>query len=498
MKHATAAHRLDHRGLELASRNKHDEALHFFERALSLNRKLPAVHAHIGNSLVSLGRWADARRSYETALSLSPACAEAHNGLGVVDSREGNLEAAATHFRITLQHDPRLADAESNLGHTLAELGDLDGAVACFKRAIALQPQNPRHYRHLVLVRPAALEPSHLEALEHLCERSGKLARSQRIELHFALGKIYADAKRTEEAFFHYSAGNNEKRSETVYDEAREMEFVSALQATFTPVLLELLRGSGNPSKRPIFVFGMPRSGTTLVAQVLAALPDVVSAGELTLFGRFSREALPFINSTIPLHKLRAGVSELASRYLDAIDRIAADRPYVVDKTLQNFHLAPLINVALPNARMVHVRRNPLDTCVSCYMTLFADNMPFAYELGELGRYYRAYDELMEPWRRILPADRFLEVDYERVVDNFEPEMRRVIEFCNLEWQPACLEFYKAARPVRTASYVQVRQPLYRSSVGCAEPYREYLGPLLAELPVPRPEARLASETKTA
>ena len=470
--------------MELASTQRHDEAVRFFLRALSLNARLPDVHVHLGNSLLALGRDADARQSFEAALSISPGCAAAYNGLGALESRASNLDLAVVHFRNALAHDSRFADAEYNLGYTLAELGDMEGAVRCLRRAIELEPRNPRNYRVLLAVDSERLEEPDVERLERLAERIQKLTRSQRVELHFALGQIYAAKDRSEEAFAHYEAGNKEKRRDVAYDEPRQIAFMQKLQSAMTPALTQLLREAGDPSDRPIFVFGMPRSGTTLIAQIFAAHPDVKSAGELKLFDSLLRQYPP-LEPSASVERLRSTMSELGRRYLDEIERFADGRPRVVDKTLSNFMLAPLINAALPNARMVHVFRDPLDTCWSCYTTLFADTVAFAYDLGELGRYYRTYQRMMASWRNLLPADRLLEVRYEDVVNDFPAQVRRISDFCGLAWNPACLEFHKAKRAVRTASLSQVRQPLYQTSVGRAEQFRGHLGELVTVLEDP-------------
>ena len=475
----TPAYRFDHRGLELAARNQHEEALVFFRRALAANNRLPDVHVHLGNSLLVLGRDAEARAVFEAAMSLEPRCAEAYNGLGAVENRAGNRQAAILHFSEALVHDPRFAVAESNLGYALAELGDLEFAAEHFRRAIILEPRNPRHYRLLFTVQPEAIEPRDVETLMGLAKQSQSLRHANRIELHFALAAILAEQGKVDEAFTHLEAGNKEKRRDISYDEARELGLMQTFRRAFTPQFIAGLRTAGNPSTLPIFIFGMPRSGTTLAEQILAAHPDVKGAGEIQLFDKLIRENPP-LSPSASIEQIQSTVSELGRRYVAETARLADGREHVVDKTLLNFLFAPLIHGALPNARMIHVRRDALDTCWSCYATLFTDKVPFAYDLAELGRYYREYENVMESWRNVLPPDRLLEIRYEELVSDFERQARSIVDFCGLTWDPSCLEFHKAKRAVSTASFAQVRRPLYGSSVGKARQFRHHLD-LLAE-----------------
>jgi hypothetical protein len=238
--------------------------------------------------------------------------------------------------------------------------------------------------------------------------------------------------------------------------------------------------GLGDPSDVPVFVLGMPRSGTTLVERVLASHPDVFGAGELTDFGDaavggYAPKPLPFDVASLTGDALRG----MGGRYLAHVLPKAPLARRIIDKLPANFRFVGLIHLALPNARIIHVRRDPLDTCFSCYSQLFVNNLEYTYDLAELGRYYRAYEVLMAHWRAVLPAGVMLEVEYETLVGDFEVEARRLVEFCGLEWDARCLKFHEAAGAVQTASAVQVRRPVFRSSVGRWRHYKEYLGPLL-------------------
>jgi hypothetical protein len=226
----------------------------------------------------------------------------------------------------------------------------------------------------------------------------------------------------------------------------------------------------------------MPRSGSTLVEQLLAAHPAVAAAGEHGRFGTIVRERWPTMHATT-LSALQLGIRRIGEEYLRATDQQAGNAARLTDKSLDTLQIVPLVHAALPNARMVHVRRDALDTCFSAFATAFGERqVPFSYDLAELGRYHRVCARTTEHWRALVPPDRLLEIDYERLVADFESEARRIVAFCGLPLDTGCLAFHAVRRPVRTASSVQVRQPLYASSVGRAQPFRTHLEPLIDAL----------------
>jgi hypothetical protein len=323
--------------------------------------------------------------------------------------------------------------------------------------------------------------------METLARELDTLPPAERICLHFALAKAYEDCADPDRSFGHLCAGNALKRRSVAYDEAAVLGGLARLRAVFTPDLMRDRAGQGDPSATPIFVVGMPRSGTTLVEQILASHPHVFGAGELECFPTVVRElidgapnadAFPELLRTIDAARLRG----LGAAYRGAIEPLAPTARRITDKLPLNFTHVGLIHLALPNARIVHVRRDPLDTCLSCFSKLFTGNQPFTYDLGELGRYYRDYEALMAHWQRLLPAGVMLELQYEDLVADLDGQARRLVAHCGLDWNDACLAPHAAVRPVRTASVVQVRQPLYRDALGRAERYRSLLGPLLEAL----------------
>jgi hypothetical protein len=331
----------------------------------------------------------------------------------------------------------------------------------------------------------------HLSAMQALAENIASFGDADRMDLHFALGQALAGIGQHRQSFEHLLAGNALKRRLVPYDEAEVLGRLERIPAVFTPELMRRSEGSGDRSPVPVFIVGMPRSGSTLVEQILASHPHVYGVGEVEAFAEAGRDSglftprRPFPES-VPRwteDHLRA----LGRGYVRRLHALAAGQAVhkpmqrITDKMLSNFRYVGLIRLALPNARIIHMCRDPIDTCMSCFSIQFKA-LPFTYDLGELGRHYSAYARLMAHWQSILPPRAMLKVQYEHLVENFESEARRIITHCGLEWDDACLRFHETARPVRTASVVQVRQPIYRHAVRRWRPEAEISWPLIEGL----------------
>jgi tetratricopeptide (TPR) repeat protein len=361
--------------------------------------------------------------------------------------------------------NPTHAEGLNNLGSTLLALGQLDDAMQAFDKAIELAPKKIAPYLNLAYSKAVA-DPSdpHFTAMQDLANDSRSLPEDDQIKLHFALGKAYADLRDYERSFDHLELGNSLQRQKLDYDESRTLSQFERIADVFRSELLRGKSGSGDPSFAPIFIVGLPRSGTTLVEQILASHPKLFGAGEIAALANIANSAagpadteFPESIATIPDTRW----SELGAQYVRTIRKLAPNAERVTDKTPDNFLLLGLISIILPNARIIHVRRNALDTAVSCYSILFARGNEYSYDLAELGRYIFAYQKLMEHWRKVLPGGAMIEVQYEDLVRDLEPDARRIISHCGVDWDDACLAFHKTRRPVQSASAVQVRQPLY-------------------------------------
>jgi tetratricopeptide (TPR) repeat protein len=420
---------------------------------------------------LKLERYADALATAYAGLALAPENGLLLESLGCALRGVGRyVEAFATFDRaIALGHDPASLLVLKAGGQL--EIGAFDDARASLERALAITPGLATAWSALCDIRSFAPGDPAIAAMETALAESPQLrAIDARTLMHFALGKAHRKARDRERAFRHFEAGNALKRATYTYDVADDEARMRETIATYTPEVMRRGAGAGDASRAPIFVIGMPRSGTTMVEQLLASHPDVYGAGEQLLFDQAVYER---------------GTDDLAAlgrRYIELIDVIAPHGKRVVDKLPSNFRHAGLIQLALPRARIIHCMRDPLDTLFSIYVTLFSGRQDFAFDQREIARYYRSYESLMAHWRTVMSPDVLLDVAYEDITADLETNARRILAFCGLPWTDAVLRFHETDRPIRTASFHQARQPIYTSSIGTAEPYRAYLQPLIDEL----------------
>jgi len=501
-------------GNVLADLKRHEEAIVAFNKALALQPDFVPALTNLGNSLFHLRRYDEAAACFARALELKPDYAPAHYNWGTLLGETGLHEQAAEHYKKAREIDPGYAAACNNLGRSLNALGrpleamaayknalaidpgsaiahsgisssflylgNFDEARAAGEKAIELDPDTPAIHRSLAEAKRFTKDDPQIAQLERLAAGKAPLDDEQAAELHLILAKAYGDCGEDERAFTHLLKGNAAKRRCVSYEEREHLEEMRMMAEVFTPELMRAKAGGGDPSERPVFIIGMPRSGTTLVEQILAGHPSVYAAGEqsefgLNVLGTYAPGPLPFDIWKLTGDDLR----QMGGRYLRRMaGKVREDAPRFTDKLPGNFRFAGLIHLTMPNARLIHVHRNPLDTCVSCFSKHFVGSLNYTYDLAELGRYYRAYEKLMTHWRAVLPQTVMLDVRYEDLVEDFEAGARRIVAHCGLEWDARCLEFYKVTRPVITASSTQVRQPLFKTAVGRHKKYEPWLGPL--------------------
>jgi tetratricopeptide (TPR) repeat protein len=511
-------------GTALKEIGQADDAVASYRRALQIKPDYAEAHSNLGNVLKELGQLDEAVASYRRAIEFKPNLAEAHSNLGGVLKELGQFDGAAASFRRAIEIKPDFAEAHSNLGLVLLELEQLDGAAECIRQALEIDPEcieamlgagllcmengemceAEEQFRRVLEIKPDNLDArfrltqankvkagdenlAALVAVEDAARRSeSPMPYKKAILLHFALGKCFDDIGDYDRAFPHFMEGCKLKRATLEYDAEQMTQHFSDIKRVFDRETIERLRGGGSSSRLPIFVLGMPRSGTTLTEQIIASHPEVYGAGELTDLNTIAQRDVAETGAVFPnnIPALdQAGLGAWAADYVAGLHRRAPDAIHITDKAPGNYFGIGLIHVMLPNAKIIHVNRNPVDTCLSCYTQLFLDSqMTQTYDLAELGRYYVEYARLMEHWRKVLPAGAFLDVQYEDIVADQETQARRMIDFCGLDWNEACIDFHKSKRPIRTASLTQVRRPLYKSSVERWRSYEKFLGPLLDAL----------------
>jgi tetratricopeptide (TPR) repeat protein len=483
--HFSSLHNLGYIRLQQSRR---DEAERLLRKALKINPKSADAWNTLGLVMHTAGKFREAAACFEKSLSSDPVLAHAHNNLGASLHMLERYDRATDCYRQALALNPRYADAHRNLGNALKVVGRIDEARRSYEAAIDAAPRQVANYLGIADCKRFAKGDPHLQAMETLAREADGLTESERINLHFALAKALADVGEHARSFAELLAGNALKRRKLTYDEASSLQQFERVRETFTPGLIRDRRADGEPSAIPVFVIGMMRSGTTLIEQILASHPEVFGAGERADFAlAVEAELPPRPGGRSAYPEAAAGLSakrmrQIGVRYLAGIRKGAPAKARIVNKQTTNFLFAGLIAVVLPNARIIHARRDPVDTCLSCLSTDFRGDLPFTYDPGEMGRYYQAYEALMQHWREALPPGTMIEIDYEAVVGDLESQARRLIAHCGLDWNPACLSFHTTERVVLTASATQVRQPIYRGSVGRARYYGEALRPLLNAL----------------
>ncbi len=465
------------------TRLNHAEALRWLE---SLARFAPNHGEGLSARAMALkhvDRLDDALETARQAVAAMPDNAEAHNAMGQILQASGQPEAALQAYERASQLPGGAAEsALINRAVLFMEDGRKDEAKAAFERALAAFPRSATAWFNQADFKTFTADDPDIVRMQDLLNSGSVQSHADQISLHFALGKAYLDAGLAAPAFEHLGHGNRLKRATFTYDANATSAWMARIAETFTPALMKRLGGGGVASPMPIFVVGMPRSGTTLIEQIIASHPAVSGAGELPYVQTLVNGLPGYPQALSGLEK--ADMARLGQDYLDKIIRLADGKAHVIDKMPANFLYAGLITLMLPGAKIVHCRRDPVDTCLSCYTKMFSAEQLFAYDLQELGQFHRDYQHLMAHWRATLPADRFIEVDYEAIVGDISGQAQRLIAFLGLPWDEACVRFHENRRIIKTASLNQVRQPLYGGSVGRWKPHAAHLMPLLDALGV--------------
>ncbi len=468
--------------------SKPDKAEQHYLRALELDPSLTRMHLNFGNLLLLKRDFNGAIGHYEQAVALEPEFSEAYVCLGRAMFTVGRIDEALRCGESALRLDPASAKGHMNLGHALQVSGLAEDAIHHFREAINLDAHLAEAYESYAYARRGSSEESFSDDLSAALARRDWNDRESAY-LHYAAGKLESDLGRSESAFAHWLKGAQLRRKGLDYSNTKSRKFFTSICATLDARFLDRRLQQPAEGPIPIFIVGMPRSGTTLAEQILASHPRVAALGELPHLSDIADDVAEWSEAEGKYPEALTTLDgsdwrHAADLYMKRLTR-AGGEPYISDKMPSNFYYLGLISLLFPNARIVHCRRNALDNCVSCFTTDFSEGQHWSYELSELGTYYGFYLDLMVHWQRVLPLP-IHDIQYESVVADLEGEARRLLDFCGLDWHPECLEFYHSKRPVFTASNVQVRQPVYTSSVGRWRQYEDQLQPLIDNLP---PEA---------
>jgi len=464
---------------------KYEVGIDLIRRSLEIKPDYAEAHTDLGVVFHKLGRLNEAVDSYQKVLLLKPDFAEVHNNLGLVLSKLGNRDDAAASYCKALAIKPHFAEAHHNFGLVVSEQGKLDDAAASYRKALAIKPDLAETHRSLALIKKFSEYDNDIKMMED-AYTSPSLSDEQKMRLSFGLGKALEDLQQHEKAFNYFFTGNALKRRTYNFSVKREEDKFSKIKNNFTKNLFVKYRDAGSSNETPIFILGMPRSGTTLVEQVLASHPNVYGAGELSDFRRITKSNFGKIEDIqFPDRANYSNSRDLLSagdEYVSVIRGDSETKKFITNKTPHNFLFIGMIKLVLPNAKIIHCCRDSHDTCLSIFKNYFpAENFKYANNLNELGQYYNLYHDLMDHWHEVLP-DFIYDIQYEDLVADQEKQSRALLEYCGLEWDDACLEFYKTDRPVKTISSAQVRRPIYKDSVQSWRKYEKWLSPMLEEL----------------
>ena len=469
-------------GVTLAELARYQEAEHELRRAIGIRPSYPEVHHNLGNVLLSMGRHNESEDPLRRALKLKPSYVDARITLAMVLTLLGRVREARDCYEKALRLAPRNTHAQVGLGQVEALEGRFPEAEAVYRRALEAEPDASYALASLAWTRKMTpADATWLERAEKVA--AGKLTPVDEATLRFAMGKYCDDVGDYARAFRNYQRANElHKLRAEPYDREMRARFVDDLIRVHTPEALAQARAGAADSARPVLVVGMPRSGTSLVEQILASHPAARGAGELNFWTIVMRKHESTVRREILPEPLRR---HLAQDYLRVLAGHSPDAARVIDKMPVNSDYLGVIHSILPNARVIYLRRDPIDTCLSCYFQQFPPSLNFSMDLSDLAHYYREHQRLVAHWRRVLPPESFLDVPYAELTADQETWTRRILEFVGLPWNERCLDFHKTDRVVTTASTWQVRQKIYRSSVERWRRYEKFIGPLrsLKDLP---------------
>lgn len=466
-----------------------DVALTNYEMAATIKPDFAEAYTNIGNYFQAQNKYAEAIPYYQQSLSLYPHAAEPHNNIGTALQELGKHTEAIEHFNQAIAINPEYITCYNNLGTAYHDLGNFVKARGNYTKAINLKPDFSEAYYNLIDLKQYIPDNAVIETLTAIRDTedySGK----EKMFACFALGKFYNKSKKYSESFTNFHLGHkfrfdiNKNRGQGYVHET----FVNTLKSyktIFTPEFFHERSDWGSSDETPIFIVGFPRSGTSLVEQILASHSSVFGAGELQyiaeisdLLTNYASEEALFKSIT---HLQNPDIIEHANVYLKKIRETSGNSRHVVDKMPHNFQNLWLIQLLFPKSTIIHCTRSPEDTCLSCYFNRFTIGHTYTDDLKDLGKHYKYYLNMMAFWKKILPIE-IHDINYENLTNNPDEETRHLLNLCDLEFESSCLKFYETKRIVSTASATQVREKMYTSSVGRWKRYEKFLSPLLEEL----------------
>ena len=464
-------------GSALQEQGKLEEAIEVYRKAISINPNFADVYYNIGGALHEQGKLDKAIEFYKKAISIKPDFAELYVNMGVTLQEQGKLQKAIKAYNKALSIKPDFADACLNIGIIRKEQGKVEEAIEAYNKALTIKPNHAVAHRHLSTVKQYTIMDEHFYRIEELY-KGDNLSDVERCHLDFALAKMYEDIGLLDKAFTHLSSGNFLRKKELKYSIDQDKNLFKRLKKA-QPYQLNysVIRDHNFYSPKPIFILGMPRSGTTLVEQIISSHSKVTGAGELRYVSLYGSKI-----ATGATDKKPTAIFEFRTKYLSELSKIANRQHFVIDKTPQNFRFIPLICAAFPEAKIIHVQRNAAATCWSNYKKYFtSEGLGYSFDLQDIVLYYKMYANLMNLWHSDY-RDRIYDLNYENLTTDQENETKRLIKNLGLDWEEECLSPHNNKRIVRTSSQQQVRKQVYQGSSKAWREYEPYLDGILDSL----------------
>ena len=465
-------------GASAAQLGKLDEAVLAFQKALLIKPNDAQAYYNMGNALKDQEKLEEAIDAYRKALSIKPDYADAYVNMGNVLTDQEKLEDAIEAYNGALSNEPDNAEAYYNIGNALKDQEKLGEAIEAYDKALSVKPDYADAHFNLSLIKKYEEDDDQIIQAQKLYELEN-LSKDARCSLAFSLAKMYEDVGKLDQAFSYLFEGNALRKNLLNYSINQDIEFFKRLKETQPHFLINSIKIKESSIKtNPIFILGMPRSGTSLVEQIISSHAKVLGAGELKYISKFG-EKLAVDPTSINV----SAISEFRQKYLSEVSKLSYEKNFVTDKMPQNFHFIPLICAAFPEAKIVHIKRSAAATCWSNYKQYFsAEGLGYSYDLKDVVSYYTLYIDLMDLWQSEY-TDRIYNLNYEELTANQESETRKLIDNLGLDWDEACLSPHKNRRIVRTASQQQVKKKVYQGSSEAWRKYEPYLNGAFNSLP---------------
>lgn len=470
-----------------------DDAIILLERAVELKPKFAGAWADLAETYTESEKFGEALDAVQRVIKLQPNMPFGHMIRGSILGKKDDHEGAINAFKEALEIEPEHIGSNMGLGNTLKTIGRYDEAVKSYKKCIEAQPLFSEAYWSLANLKTYSFDDDEIKNMEKHVQ-SQDLTPASKAFFHIAIANAKEKQMKYGEAWYHFHTGNELRRTSEIYDSVTTQVTHDALIETFDEEFVNSTKGSGCQSDAPIFILGLPRSGSTLIEQILASHSRVEGTRELpdiSLLGRrLTKSKPPGIKYPDAVkHMTDEEKTEYGESYLKTSKRYRTDKPRFIDKMPNNFAHIGFIKTILPNAKIINAKRHPLDSCVSSFKQLFYKGQSWSYDLFEIGEYYLEYERMMDHWHSLYPGEIY-DIQYENIVNNQEDESRALIQYCGLDWEDSCLRFYENKRSVNTASSEQVRQPIYKGAMYAWKNYESEIGalkdilePVLAKYP---------------